>query len=53
MGDLEHQHHQLSILNVTDHPVVAYAVAPESCEVGKCGDLEPVALMVILSALSG
>ncbi len=34
MGDLEHQHHKLTVLDVTDHPVVAHAVSPEPCEVG-------------------
>ena len=35
MGDLEHQHHQLTVLDITDHPVVTHAVAPESREVGR------------------
>ena len=26
--DLEHQDHQLTVLDVADHPVVAHAVAP-------------------------
>jgi len=34
MDDLEHQHHQLTVLDVADQPVVAHAVAPESREVG-------------------
>lgn len=29
MGDLKHQHQQLIVLDVADHPVVAHAVAPE------------------------
>lgn len=34
MGDLEYQHHQFTVLDVTDHPVVTHVVAPESREVG-------------------
>ena len=34
VGDLEHQHHQLTVLEIADQPVVAYPIAPQAGEVG-------------------
>ena len=34
MGDLEHQHHQLAVLDIANQPVVAHAVAPQAGEIG-------------------
>jgi hypothetical protein len=30
MGDLEHQHHQLAVLDIANQPGVAHAVAPQA-----------------------
>jgi len=34
MGDLEHQHHQLAVLEFANQPVVAHAVPPQAGEIG-------------------
>ena len=33
MGDLEHQHHHFTILDITDQPVVAHAITPQPREI--------------------
>ena len=37
VGDLEHQHHQLTVLEIADQAVVAYPIAPQAGEVGGQG----------------
>jgi hypothetical protein len=34
MADLQHEHHQLIILNAADHAVITHAIAPQPGEVG-------------------